>query len=293
MKWIEKCLNSLMKSSLSTSIVVVDNCSYDETISFIRKTFPTVHIIENKENKGFGQANNQGIEYAFKNGATHFFLCNQDLYVKIDTLSKLIEVQDKYLLSVVSPLQMNGSFQFVDQSFYNVFIRNNLLFVSNIINGNLKDYYESKYFPAAAWIISRECIETIGGFDPLFFHYGEDANYLNRVLYHKKLIGVVPTAFVGHDRVFKGNVNAFNKYSHLAILLYLYSDPSNSLFTINKQRVKAHLVFIRDIVKLFLTLRVKNGLDLLLSYFSFWVSLGKINNSIKTNRALGHNWLNL
>jgi len=53
---------------------------------------------------------------------------------------------------------------------------------------------------AVAWLISRECLETIGGFDPLFFHYGEDDNYSQRVIYHGFKIGVLLKVFVIHDR---------------------------------------------------------------------------------------------
>ena len=51
MKWIKRCLDALSDSTVSTSIVVVDNASTDETIQYIRKNYPFVHIIENNANK--------------------------------------------------------------------------------------------------------------------------------------------------------------------------------------------------------------------------------------------------
>ena len=65
MKWIERCLYCLNSSKLHSEIVVIDNGSTDETLGFIGKNYPNVHIIKNEKNKGFGQANNQGIEYAY------------------------------------------------------------------------------------------------------------------------------------------------------------------------------------------------------------------------------------
>lgn len=29
-------------------------------------------------------------------------------------------------------------------------------------------------------MISKTCIEKVGGFSPLFYHYGEDVDYTNR-----------------------------------------------------------------------------------------------------------------
>lgn len=293
MKWIEKCLLSLESSTLHTEIIIVDNCSIDNTVSFVESTFPRVHIIKNNKNRGFGQANNQGIEYAYKQGATHFFLCNQDLYIKPDTLQKIVDVQDKYGLYVVSPLQMNGTFELFDQSFYNQFVKGNNPFVSDLVNSNLSDYYETDFVPAAAWVISRECIENIGGFDPIFFHYSEDNNYLHRLIYHKKKIGVIPNAFAAHDRVFKGNVKAYNKYGPLSTLISLHANPSFSFYSINKERVVVHLIFIRDIIRLFLNIEMKRGFEQMKNYFLFWVKSSKIRNSIKTNRFIYHNWLDI
>ena len=40
MKWIERCVTSLLNSTIQTSIVIIDNCSKDETVSFVKKTYP-------------------------------------------------------------------------------------------------------------------------------------------------------------------------------------------------------------------------------------------------------------
>lgn len=73
MKWIDRCLSSLKSSTVPILTVVIDNCSSDSTIDYIKKNYPEVHLIINSQNKGFGQANNQGIEWAYKHGASHFF----------------------------------------------------------------------------------------------------------------------------------------------------------------------------------------------------------------------------
>lgn len=72
MKWLEKCLSSLRNSIYPTEIIVVDNGSTDGSIDFIRGDFPKVHLIECKENLGFGKANNIGISYGLEKGADFF-----------------------------------------------------------------------------------------------------------------------------------------------------------------------------------------------------------------------------
>ena len=53
---------------------------------------------------------------------------------------------------------------------------------------------------AAHWLVSREAIETVGGFSPAFRHYGEDDNWIDRLHFHGLHCGVVPEARAVHDR---------------------------------------------------------------------------------------------
>ena len=69
----------------------------------------------------------------------------------------------------------------------------------------LNDVYDVPYVCAASWFISKDVLETIGGFDPIFFHYGEDDNYLQRVLYHGLRVGICPAVSVCHDVEFREN----------------------------------------------------------------------------------------
>ena len=55
------------------------------------------------------------------------------------------------------------------------------------------------FINAAAWLIHKKVFETVGGFDPIFHHYGEDNNYCQRVNFHNYKIGVVPEAHIFHD----------------------------------------------------------------------------------------------
>ena len=48
-----------------------------------------------------------------------------------------------------------------------------------ILGRKIKVIYELPFINAAAWLLTRKCLEKVGGFDPLFFHYGEDLNFLS------------------------------------------------------------------------------------------------------------------
>ncbi|WP_194768004.1 glycosyltransferase family 2 protein [Tamlana sp. I1] len=199
MPWLPKCL----KSCDNYPVVVVDNASTDGTVHYIKKHFPEVTLLEQNENKGFGQANNIGIRHALGQGADYVFLLNQDAYLVDSVLEELIGFHKKNeAYGILSPLHITGDSKRLDHNFSNYMFKEKTgQFYSDFVLGNpIQEVYDVPFVNAAAWLISKKCLETIGGFDPLFFHYGEDDNYCQRVLYHGFKIGVLPKSYIIHDR---------------------------------------------------------------------------------------------
>jgi GT2 family glycosyltransferase len=64
---------------------------------------------------------------------------------------------------------------------------------------------------AAFWFIPRYIVQKIGGFNPLFFHYGEDVNWSNRLHYHGYNFVCLLNESLVHDRVKIGNQFLFNE----------------------------------------------------------------------------------
>ncbi len=200
LKWIDRCLQSCG----DYPVIVVDNNSSDNTLDFISEKYPNVHIIQQNKNLGFGQANNIGISYALNLGANYIFLLNQDAYLVNNCLEKLINaLQKNKQFGILSPIHLNGDGTHLDHNFSNYVAKNRDFYSDHVLNKPLKNIYEIPFVNAAGWLISRKCLETVGGFDPIFFHYGEDDNYCHRVRYHKFRIGVIPKSYIEHDRIQK------------------------------------------------------------------------------------------
>lgn len=201
--WLYKCLNSLISSELSTEIIVVDNASTDKTCQVIKEKYPSVILIENYENKGFGAANNQGFEYGIKNGADYIFLLNQDAWIEKDSILRLIMQSEKNpQFGVISPLHLNVTGTAMDYNFSNYLSPHycKSLYSDFVLNRVEERIYELPFVNAAAWLLPKKTMEVVGGFSPSFFHYGEDDNYCHRVLFHQLKIGVYPFAKIFHDR---------------------------------------------------------------------------------------------
>lgn len=221
--WIRKNLNSLLNSKYPIDITIVDNASTDETIAII-KEFSSVELIKNKNNLGFGKANNIGIDWALKKGADAIFLLNQDTWIYENTISNLAEVLfENSNLGIVSPLHYAADETTFDENFNTYFNR-----------FKKEDDSESirvlPFINAAAWLVSKECFSKTGYFDPVFNHYGEDRNFCDRVKYHGFKIGVVKNAAICHDRIVKLSSNKIELQSKYLILNQVIN-CNNSLFT--------------------------------------------------------------
>ena len=204
MQWIEKCIHSLISSSIPVEIVVIDNGSKDQTIKFVRDNFPYVSMVETGKNNGFGFANNIGLKIARANNADFVFLLNQDAWVEKDTIVNLITAQkENPEFGIISPLHMNGSGSALDLYFRNYLIASSSIeFVSTekYNQSGKKNLINAKFVNAAAWLISKSCLTRTGDFDPIFFHYGEDWNYIHRAIYWGFKVGICSRARIYHDR---------------------------------------------------------------------------------------------
>lgn len=294
MKWAERCFMSLRESITPVTPVVIDNGSTDDTISYIKEHFPEVHIIINSKNVGFGQANNQGIQYAYKQGATHFLLLNQDAWIYTETLSKLLSIQIENNIDLLSPIHLSGDGTIMDKDFFYAFIEcdeNKNKMVSSLLLDERPDYFFTEQtICAAAWFLPRSTIETIGGFDPIYFHYGEDNNYIQRLKYHQKKVAVCPNAFILHDRKQHGNMKMYNKQSILRDLLVCYTDINYVKLT---QKMLVHLKHGAKFLIYLFTLKLGRCMNIIRSYCEFCKRIPIINNSKVHNRSIGPSWLSL
>jgi len=203
-EWIEKNIQALIDSSTKTEIIIIDNGSVDGTQDIV-KSFKEVQFIQTEENLGFGKANNIGIKKALDEGTDYVFLLNQDAYVEANTIGKLIEVMESdKKIGIASPIHLNGQGTSLDKLF-GTYVAPKLsnapcLFMSDCYTQQLEKYYEIDFVNAAAWLLSRECIDKVGLFDSLFYHYGEDVNYCQRLNYFDFKLVIVPDSKIYHDR---------------------------------------------------------------------------------------------
>lgn len=243
MTWIDSCLGSLRASGHPVHVVVIDNASADGTVDYIRKNFPEVLVIEAGANLGFGRANNMGLKMALKENVDYVFLLNQDAFLNPDCLSLLIKtslVNKEF--AVFSPFHLNYTGDAIEDYFGKYIISIEAPdYISDLYFANVQKIYPVTFVHAAGWLLPIDIVKKIGGFDPLFFHYGEDNDYLQRVIYYNYKVGFVPNAIMYHHGTNAGLMHPEN----------LFSSKIN-FATINLKNLKANftgalLIFLKGI----------------------------------------------
>lgn len=291
-RWIRKCLDSVLRDAgIDLKVVAIDNGSSDGTLTILHEEYPEVHVIENGTNRGFGYANNRGLEYAYKQGATHFLLLNQDAFMLPGAVGKLVEVQQEGAFPLVSPIHMNGTGKMLDHAFYHCISRaaTGKALLSDMLNETPKDSYECPFVNAACWLIPRPTVERIGGFDPLFFHYGEDNDYCKRIIWHGGSPVIVPAAVMCHDRERRGNEAMWEKNRLLSFLLLMYGIDSKP----RRERIKFHYLNLKTVLFNLLTFHWNNVKPLLHGYHAFFKRLPAVKEHVRNNRETAPNWLSL
>ena len=234
MRWIERSFASLAASSVPCDIFVVDNGSTDGTLAWLEEHRADNLIVKRSEsNCGFGAGNNVGLRYAVERGYDYVYLLNQDAWVAEDCFEKLIAAAGTHPgYGILSPVQLQADWKTPDRLFrkhcgkaLEAAVSGSGLGSGSGSGSGSESGSESgsvsesglasgtdeasaidaevvpvKFVMAAHWLISRECLETTGGFSPTFSQYGEDENYIDRARYWAFRTGVVPAAKAVHDR---------------------------------------------------------------------------------------------
>jgi GT2 family glycosyltransferase len=90
---VHDCILSIEQQKYpSKKIIVVDNASADNTVSYIEKEFPGVQLLAQKENYRFAKGNNIGIDEALKDESVeHIVLLNSDARLAPNWTSTLVK----------------------------------------------------------------------------------------------------------------------------------------------------------------------------------------------------------
>jgi GT2 family glycosyltransferase len=202
------CISSLKEKTkdLDYEIIIVDNGSSDDSCDMVRKFHPELTLIENKENLGFGRANNQGAAIA---RGKYLFLLNTDTLLINNAIKVLFgfmeKVENKNIAACGGNLYKadgtpNFSYSLYFPNLFRVFCyRCHLTFLLNKENfnnsGKIKDV---AIIIGADLFVRRNVFNDLHGFDPDIFMYVEDGELLYRINKSGYRIVSNPEAMITH-----------------------------------------------------------------------------------------------
>ncbi len=174
-------------------IFLVDNASKDDSVAMVRTEFPRVHLVANKDNVGFGRANNQVLERC---QGEYVLLLNPDTIVPANAIDTLLHqamnnpdvaVMGCRLLNLDGSLQRwtGGAFPSVANVarhylFLDKFLPTRLRPPSLYLEHDHENDVDVDWVSGAVMLLKRDCLQGII-FNEAFFMYGEDMECCHRM----------------------------------------------------------------------------------------------------------------
>lgn len=205
---LKKCLASIYETInfCDFEIIVVDNASSDGSAEMLVQNFPQVITVKNKENRGFGAANNQAFAIM---KSRYALLLNTDAVLTPGAVKKLWEFAEANSRAAIvcgQLLNADGSKQNSVASFPTL--------LSLATNISLLEYLFPKKYPSkhyehkepievdsaigACMLVRKTVLDEVGFFDERYFFFFEETDMAYAFKNKSWKIFHIPDAFIYH-----------------------------------------------------------------------------------------------
>lgn len=184
-------------------LLVIDNNSPDCSGEELSKIISPHEFLQLSKNYGYAGGNNLAIKKALKRGAEYLFIVNPDIRLTTNSIDRYIDImQSNPSISALNPIQLSPEGKTMDNFFEReMFDHNGHAPPTLPLTPN--QLWDVKSLFGAALLLSRKTIETVGGFDPLYFAYWEELDICRRIKLHGGCLFVTSTEPVIHLRSYK------------------------------------------------------------------------------------------
>ena len=233
-------LESVQQQTQSSyEIIIVDNNSTDNSVELIRQSFPSIQLIESTENLGFAGGVCKGVEYA---QGTYLLLLNPDTLVLEGAIDKLLSFAQQHPqngiwggVTLNNDLSLNTQHAWSKPDFSSLLFSAlglSKLFSTSCLFNNANygcwqrdTVKEVDILSGCFFLITRQVWEQLGGLDPTFFMYAEEADLCLRAKAQGYQPIVTPDARIIHHggvsharfsgkliKLLKGKVELINRH---------------------------------------------------------------------------------
>jgi GT2 family glycosyltransferase len=206
-KFLEQFLPSVTSSTYKNySVIIADNASTDDSISFIKKNYTQVQILKNKINEGFAKGYNIALRHV---RADYYILLNSDVEVEPGWIEPVIELMESdTLIAACQPKILSyldkKKFEYAGacggwlDSFGYPFSRGRLFDIIEFDEGQYNNVQQIFWATGAALFVRAEIYHLMGGFDEYFFAHQEEIDLCWRMQLAGYKIFVQPASVVYH-----------------------------------------------------------------------------------------------
>lgn len=208
-KLLEQFLPSVIKHTLkddNTEVVVADNGSTDDSVSFLKEHYPQVRLIIFEDNHGFAEGYNLALQQI---DSEYVVLLNSDVETSDNWLSNMIDYMEEHPgVAAVQPKILaqrqkthfeyaGASGGFIDKYGY-PFCRGRILGNLEKDEGQHDTVVPIFWATGACLCIRREVYFRVGGLDSRFFAHMEEIDLCWRLNARGHIIECIPQSVVYH-----------------------------------------------------------------------------------------------
>lgn len=207
-KMLQSYLSSVIKYSSdgAAEVVVADNASTDDSMDYVRTTYPNVRTIMLDKNYGFADGYNRALRQM---DAEYYLLINSDVEVTPHWLDPLVSFMDAHSECAACQPKILSMFNrdmfeyagaaggFIDKYGY-PFCRGRIFNKVEIDTGQYNNITEILWATGACMLVRSSDFWNAGGFDPRFFAHNEEIDLCWRMRIMGRKIYCVPASIVYH-----------------------------------------------------------------------------------------------
>jgi GT2 family glycosyltransferase len=227
-----ECVEAIRKIGYPhVRLLVIDNGSPDGSGRRLEKNIPPHEFIGLSENIGYAGGNNVGLHRALQEGAEYVFIVNPDVRLLPDSIQAYVDVMESDAsIGALNPLQVMPDKETIDKKFLECVLRG-VTDRNSVKSLGPSEVWEVRSLFGASLMLSRSALERVGGFDPLYFAYGEEQDLCRRIRYHGLRLVVTSKSPVVHLRTReKAGMDDFRLFLRLkGAYLYGLKNPHTRL----------------------------------------------------------------
>jgi len=293
---LETYLPSVLEHSSNAHIILADNASTDDSIAFVKNTYPSIEIIVNSSNGGFAKGYNDALNHV---SADWYVLLNSDVEVSSGWIDHILSaLKENPSVAAAQPKILahkrpthfehaGAAGGFIDKDFY-PFCRGRIF---SSAEEDLEQYNKPQqifWATGACMFVKADLFHEAGGFDNDFFAHMEEIDLCWRLQSMGYEIWCYPSSVVYH--LGGGTLNYMSPKK-------TYLNFRNNLFMIHKN-YRGNLffkIFKRLIldglagVKFLFGGQFKHFIAVIKAHLSYYKAFSNLNRKRKLTHQLGNN----